>query len=225
MYDGGGHACICIEGDHGNSHTDLVDTVHPLAVVRHCTRLHTTPTMSSELCPVYAPFFGAMGCTSAIVFTCTSHPSVARHHADSHPISHPPGIGAAYGTAKSGVGISAMSMLRPDLMMKCVVPVIMAGIIAIVSRSRCSDGLVARERAAGRARYAAESNRGRWERAGKGWDGTQVPMAHRQHLSPTFSRYRMDRQAVRQLNLSALDHFLSSAAPIATVAKAVHAFQ
>ncbi|KAH9480258.1 V-type proton ATPase 16 kDa proteolipid subunit [Psilocybe cubensis] len=41
------------------------------------------------------------------------------------------GIGASYGTAKSGVGISAMSVLRPDLMMKCVVPVIMAGIIAI----------------------------------------------------------------------------------------------
>ena len=38
-----------------------------------------------------------------------------------------------YGTAKSGVGISAMAVLRPDLMMKCTVPVIMAGIIAIVS--------------------------------------------------------------------------------------------
>ncbi|KIY52379.1 V-type ATPase [Fistulina hepatica ATCC 64428] len=64
----------------------------------------------SDLCPVYAPFFSAMGCTSAIVFTC---------------------IGASYGTAKSGVGISAMSVLRPDLMMRCVVPVVMAGIIAI----------------------------------------------------------------------------------------------
>ncbi|KAG8941227.1 H(+)-transporting V0 sector ATPase subunit c [Tulasnella sp. 424] len=61
----------------------------------------------SELCPVYAPFFGVMGCTAAIVFTC------------------------AYGTAKSGVGVSAMSILRPDLMMKCVIPVVMAGIIAI----------------------------------------------------------------------------------------------
>lgn len=39
----------------------------------------------------------------------------------------------SYGTAKSGVGISAMSVLRPDLMMKCVVPVIMAGIIAVSS--------------------------------------------------------------------------------------------
>jgi len=51
-----------------------------------------------------------MGCTSAIVFTC---------------------IGASYGTAKSGVGISAMAVLRPDMMIRCTVPVVMAGIIAI----------------------------------------------------------------------------------------------
>jgi ATP synthase proteolipid subunit len=37
----------------------------------------------------------------------------------------------SYGTAKSGVGISAMAVLRPDLMMKNVIPVIMAGIIAV----------------------------------------------------------------------------------------------
>ena len=37
----------------------------------------------------------------------------------------------SYGTAKSGVGISAMAVLRPDLMMRCVIPVIMAGIIAV----------------------------------------------------------------------------------------------
>ncbi|MCJ1351847.1 MAG: H(+)-transporting V0 sector ATPase subunit c [Icmadophila ericetorum] len=51
-----------------------------------------------------------MGCTAAIVFTC---------------------FGASYGTAKSGVGISAMGVLRPDLIVRNVVPVIMAGIIAI----------------------------------------------------------------------------------------------
>ncbi|KAI5982655.1 V-type ATPase [Pisolithus albus] len=37
----------------------------------------------------------------------------------------------SYGTAKSGVGISTMSVLRPDLIMRCSVPIIMAGIIAI----------------------------------------------------------------------------------------------
>ncbi len=45
----------------------------------------------------------------------------------------------SYGTAKSGVGISAMSVLRPDLMMKCVVPVIMAGIIAVSFITLCSS--------------------------------------------------------------------------------------
>lgn len=38
-----------------------------------------------------------MGCTAAIVFTC---------------------FGAAYGTAKAGVGVSAMGVLRPDLIVK-----------------------------------------------------------------------------------------------------------
>ncbi|CAG8971626.1 hypothetical protein HYALB_00008019 [Hymenoscyphus albidus] len=69
------------------------------------------------------PFFGAMGCTSAIVFTC---------------------FGAAYGTAKSGVGICAMGVLRPDLIVKNIVPVIMAGIIGIyglVVSVLISDGL------------------------------------------------------------------------------------
>ncbi|KAI8925786.1 V-ATPase proteolipid subunit C-like domain-containing protein [Entophlyctis helioformis] len=66
--------------------------------------------MFSEACPSYSPFFGAMGCTASIVFSC---------------------FGAAYGTAKSGVGISAMGVMRPELILKSVVPVVMAGIIAI----------------------------------------------------------------------------------------------
>ena len=40
-------------------------------------------------------------------------------------------LGAAYGTAKSGTGIAAMGVMRPDLIMKSVIPVVMAGIIAI----------------------------------------------------------------------------------------------
>ena len=48
----------------------------------------------------------------------------------------------SYGTAKSGVGISAMSVLRPDLMMKCVIPVIMAGIIAVSAVQPCQGYVV-----------------------------------------------------------------------------------
>ncbi|KAG0230552.1 H(+)-transporting V0 sector ATPase subunit c [Actinomortierella wolfii] len=40
-------------------------------------------------------------------------------------------MGAAYGTAKSGVGLTSMGVLRPDLIIKGVVPIIMAGIIGI----------------------------------------------------------------------------------------------
>lgn len=39
--------------------------------------------------------------------------------------------GAAYGTAKSGTGIAAMSVMRPEMIMKSIIPVVMAGIIAI----------------------------------------------------------------------------------------------
>ena len=40
-------------------------------------------------------------------------------------------LGAAYGTAKSGVGIASMGVLKPDLIMKSIIPVIMAGILGI----------------------------------------------------------------------------------------------
>lgn len=67
-------------------------------------------TSTSETNPVYGPFFGVMGAASAIIFSS---------------------LGAAYGTAKSGTGIAAMSVMRPEMIMKCIIPVVMAGIIAI----------------------------------------------------------------------------------------------
>ncbi|KAK3271109.1 V-type proton ATPase 16 kDa proteolipid subunit [Cymbomonas tetramitiformis] len=57
-----------------------------------------------------APFFGFMGAAIALVFSC---------------------MGAAYGTAKSGVGVASMGVMRPDLVMKSIVPVIMAGVLGI----------------------------------------------------------------------------------------------
>ena len=40
-------------------------------------------------------------------------------------------LGAAYGTAKSGVGIASMGVLKPELIFKSIVPIIMAGILGI----------------------------------------------------------------------------------------------
>ena len=51
-----------------------------------------------------------MGAAAALVFAC---------------------MGAAYGTAKSGVGIASMGVMRPELVMKSIVPVVMAGVLGI----------------------------------------------------------------------------------------------
>lgn len=42
-------------------------------------------------------------------------------------------MGAAYGTAKSGVGVASMGVMRPELVMKSIVPVVMAGVLGIYS--------------------------------------------------------------------------------------------
>ena len=55
-------------------------------------------------------FFGFMGVACALVFA---------------------NLGAAYGTAKSGVGICSMGVLKPDLIIKSVIPVVTAGILGI----------------------------------------------------------------------------------------------
>ncbi|XP_016956541.1 V-type proton ATPase 16 kDa proteolipid subunit c [Drosophila biarmipes] len=60
--------------------------------------------------PPYAPFYGVMGVVFSSVLTSA---------------------GAAYGTAVSGSGIAATAVMRPELVMKSIIPVIMAGIIAI----------------------------------------------------------------------------------------------
>ncbi|KAE8730379.1 V-type proton ATPase subunit c1 [Hibiscus syriacus] len=41
-------------------------------------------------------------------------------------------MGAAYGTAaKSGVGVASMGVMRPEVVMKSIVPVAMAGVLGI----------------------------------------------------------------------------------------------
>ena len=57
-----------------------------------------------------ASFFGYIGIASALVFA---------------------NLGASYGTAKSGVGIASMGVLKPELIFKSIVPIIMAGILGI----------------------------------------------------------------------------------------------
>merc|ERR1712111_125276 len=63
---------------------------HPVYLLRNS--LYIKSTRMEE--PIYSPFFGVLGASSAMVFSA---------------------MGAAYGTAKSGTGIAAMSVMRPEL--------------------------------------------------------------------------------------------------------------
>ncbi|KAF3396378.1 hypothetical protein F1880_006858 [Penicillium rolfsii] len=64
----------------------------------------------SDLAPKFAPFFSFAGIAAAMIFGAG---------------------GAAYGTAKSGIGIAGVGTFRPDLIMKSLIPVVMSGIIAV----------------------------------------------------------------------------------------------
>merc|ERR1712048_1020143 len=68
------------------------------------------PSILLETCDPAAAFFGFMGLTSAVVFA---------------------NLGAAYGTAKSGVGICSMGVMNPGIVMKSIIPVVMAGVLGI----------------------------------------------------------------------------------------------
>jgi len=61
-------------------------------------------------CPIYAPFFGAMGCSIAMIFA---------------------NIGAAYGMAKCSVAISSVGVLHPEGVIRNLIPVILSSVLAI----------------------------------------------------------------------------------------------
>ena len=67
-------------------------------------------TLNNDIEQALPCFFAYMGIACALVFA---------------------NLGAAYGTAKSGVGICAMGIMKPTSIIKGVIPVIMAGILGI----------------------------------------------------------------------------------------------
>ena len=66
--------------------------------------------MSAIIDTSAASFFAWMGCASALVFA---------------------NLGAAYGTAKGGVGLCSMGVMSPGLVMKNIIGVVMAGVLGI----------------------------------------------------------------------------------------------
>ncbi|TXT04047.1 uncharacterized protein COLE_07744 [Cutaneotrichosporon oleaginosum] len=63
-----------------------------------------------DTCPPWAPFFGFAGVASAMIFTT---------------------IGAAFGTAKAGIGIAGVGQFKPELVMKSLIPVVLTSVIAV----------------------------------------------------------------------------------------------
>ncbi|GAW81365.1 V-type proton ATPase 16 kDa proteolipid subunit [Plasmodium gonderi] len=61
-------------------------------------------------CDPNSAFFGFMGIAASSIFS---------------------NLGAAYGTAKSGIGVCSVGVMRPDLIMKSILPVVMAGVLGI----------------------------------------------------------------------------------------------
>lgn len=64
----------------------------------------------SYSCPNWAPILGFTGMASAVILS---------------------NVGGAYGTAKAGIGIMAMGIRTPELLMKNIIPVVMAGVLGI----------------------------------------------------------------------------------------------
>lgn len=73
-------------------------------------RLNFVTMVSLPDCDPSSAFWGYLGVTAAIVFS---------------------NCGAAYGTAKSGVGIACIGVMRTDQVMKSIIPVVMAGVLGI----------------------------------------------------------------------------------------------
>ena len=64
----------------------------------------------TEQAPGAQAFFGYIGISIAVIFS---------------------NLGAAYGTAKSGIGIASMGVLKPEKIVRGIIPVVMAGILGI----------------------------------------------------------------------------------------------
>ena len=76
-----------------------------------------------------ACFFSNVGVVMALTIASTFYLSFIKNN--NHWTNYNLDLGAAYGTAKSGIGISTMGVLKPELIMKSIVPVVMAGILGI----------------------------------------------------------------------------------------------
>ena len=67
-------------------------------------------------------FLGLAGIASAVIFA-----SIIFHEGNLSILD----IGSAYGTAKASVGICSVGINKPSMILKSIVPIIMAGILGV----------------------------------------------------------------------------------------------
>uniref|UniRef100_A0A7S3ADR3 V-type proton ATPase proteolipid subunit n=1 Tax=Haptolina ericina TaxID=156174 RepID=A0A7S3ADR3_9EUKA len=93
---------------HGSSFEFAAVTVaKAISASSFSTSSHLDPL---ELCPPWAPALGFGGAAAALVFAS---------------------IGSAIGTGKAGMGISSIGVQNPEIVMKNIIPVVMAGVLGI----------------------------------------------------------------------------------------------
>ena len=63
-----------------------------------------------NLCPIWSPLLGFAGAATALIMSCA---------------------GSAYGTGKAALGISTVGVAKPEIVMKNIIPVVMAGVLGI----------------------------------------------------------------------------------------------
>ncbi|KAI4937995.1 v-type proton ATPase 16 kDa proteolipid subunit 2 [Alternaria conjuncta] len=91
---------------------------------------------SNELAPSFAPFFGMHLSHVAVELIYEPRPDdlwmyeTRPNRLDMQELTAA-GAGAAYGTAKAGIGIAGIGTYRPDLIMKSLIPIVMSGILAV----------------------------------------------------------------------------------------------
>ena len=69
-----------------------------------------SPAGYGDVVEYWPSFFGYLGVASALVFA---------------------NAGAAYGTARSGIGLAGMGVMNPGAVMKNIIAIVMAGILGI----------------------------------------------------------------------------------------------
>merc|ERR1711920_920091 len=82
----------------------------PAATLRSGLGRKVMVLVDMDLCPIWSPCLGFAGAATALIMSC---------------------VGSAYGTGKAALGISTVGVAKPEIVMKNIIPIVMAGVLGI----------------------------------------------------------------------------------------------